>query len=81
MCCTDFELLGIMLDQTLSRMDNNYDGCLKSLKDKLNSWHFRHIMVFGKVTIIKTMCLPKFTHIETDFIQLNEIEREWENLI
>ena len=53
--CTDFELLGIGFDQTLSRMDNNYDRCLKSMKDELNSWRFRHLTVFDKVTIFKTM--------------------------
>ena len=35
--CTDFELLGIMFDQTLSRMDINYENCFKSMQDELNS--------------------------------------------
>ena len=43
---TDFELLGIRFDQILSRMDSNYDKCLKNMKDKLNSLQFRHLTVF-----------------------------------
>ena len=79
--CTDFELLGIAFDQTLSRMDNNYDKSLKNMKDKLNSWQSRHLIVFGKITVIKSMCLPKFTHIATVIpnlclTRLNKIERE-----
>ena len=38
---------------------------------------------FGKITVIKTMCLPKFTHIATVIPSLSlksikEIEREFE---
>ena len=42
--------------------------------------------VFGKITVIKTMCLPKFTHIATvipslSLKRINEIEREFEIFI
>ena len=54
--------------------------------DEQNSWCFRHLTLFCKVTIIKTMCLPKFTHIGTIIpnlclTRLNEIEKEWEAFI
>ena len=63
--CTSFTLLGITFDQTLNMMDRNYDECSKKVRDKLNSWRFRYLTVFGKITVIKNMCLPKFTHIGT----------------
>ena len=28
-------------------------------------WEFRHLTIFGRITMIKTFCLPKFTHIAT----------------
>ena len=39
--------------------------------------------VFGKIIVIKTMCIPKFTHIATvipslSIYQIKEIEREFE---
>ena len=63
--CSSFKLLGITFDQTLDNMECNYDKCLKSMKDELHSWKFRHLTIFCKITVIKTMCLPKFTHIAT----------------
>ena len=42
--------------------------------------------VFGKITVIKTLCIPKFTHIATIIPnlrigQINEIEREFETFL
>ena len=42
--------------------------------------------VFGKITVIKTMCLPKFTHIATvipslSIKRINEIERKFDTFI
>ena len=84
--CTSFTLLGIKFDQTLNRMDRNYDECFKKVKDELNSWRFRYLTVFGKITVIKTMCLPKFTHISTvipslSLTRINEIEKEFKRFI
>ena len=41
------------------------------------------LTVFGKITVIKTMCLPKFTHIAAvipslSLKRINKIEREFE---
>ena len=56
------------------------------MKNELNFRQFRHLTIFGKATIIKTLCLPKFMNISTVIpnlclTRLNEIEREWENFI
>ena len=86
MWCTSFELLGIVFNQTLDKMDCNYDKCLKIMHDELNSWQFRHLTIFGKITVTKTLCLPKFTHITAVIpnlcmTKLNKIEKEWETFI
>ena len=59
--CTSFELLGIQFDQTLDNMECNYDKCLKSMRDELNSLRFRHLNCFGKITVIKAFCLKSLS--------------------
>ena len=61
--CTSFKLLGILFDVTLSDMPINYQKGLKSKKKELFSWKYRHLTIFGKLVVIKTLCLPKLTHI------------------
>ena len=56
------------------------------MKDVLNSWKFRHLTVFGKLTIIKTLCISKLTQIKTVIVNLcvnkiNEIKSCWEDII
>ena len=81
--CTEFKLLGINFDQTLDLMESNYEDCFEKVKSDLSSWKHRFLTVFGKITVIKTMCLPKFTHIATvipslSLKRMKEIEREFE---
>ena len=52
---TSFELLGITFAHMMDNMDCNYDKCLKSMRDKLNLWRFRHMTIFSKITVIKTL--------------------------
>ena len=80
--CTEFKLLGINFDQTLDLIDN-YEDCFEKVKAELSSWKHRFSTVFGKITVIKTMCLPKFTHIATvipslSLKRIKEIEREFD---
>ena len=63
--CTDFRLLGIYFDVTLSKMQINYEKAIETVKKELHSWKHRFLTVFGKITVIKTMCLPKLNHIVT----------------
>ena len=84
--CTSFELLGITFVQAVENMDCNYDKCLKSMRDGLNSWRFRHLTIFGKITVITTLSLPKFTNIAAVIPNLcmtntSEIEKEWESFL
>ena len=63
--CKNFKLLGVYSDATLSEMQKNYQIGLESIRKELHSWKFRHLTVFGKLTVIKTLCLLKLTHIVT----------------
>ena len=46
-------------------MQINYEKAIEAVKQELYSWKHRFITVFGKITVIKTMCLPKLNHIVT----------------
>ena len=61
--CVEFKLLGIYFDATLSKMHLNYDKAIDSIRKELSSWKYRYLTIFGKITVIKTLCLPKLNHI------------------
>ena len=77
---TEFKLLGLNFDQCLGKMDRNYLDCFDKVKKELSSWRHRYFTVFGKITVIKTMCIPKLTLIymvipNLNIGQIKEIER------
>ena len=59
--CVKFKLLGIHFDSTLSKMYVNFNNAIDSIKKEINSWKFRFLTIFGKITVIKNLCLPKLT--------------------
>ena len=61
--CVEFKLLGIFFDSTLSKMYINYEQAIESFRREINSWKFRFLTIFRKVTVIKTMCIPLLNHI------------------
>ena len=67
-------------------MGQNYQNCLDKVKKELSSWRHRFLNVFGKITVIKTLCIPKFMHIATvipslSIIQIKEIDKEFEHFL
>ena len=44
-------------------MDENYDKALKSMRTELFRWTRKRLSIQGKVNVIKTYALSKFTHI------------------
>ena len=67
-------------------MGQNYLSCLDKVKKELNSWRHRYLTLFGKITVIKTLCIPKFTHIATvipslTITQIKEIDKEFEHFL
>ena len=61
--CVDFKLLGIQFDSTLAKMYVNYDIALEAVRKEINSWKYRFLTIYGKVTVIKNLCIPKINHI------------------
>ena len=67
-------------------MDSNFDSCFKKVKNELSSWKHRYLTVFGKITVIKTMCVPKFNNIAAvipslSLKRINEIEKGFEHFL
>ena len=59
-----FDLLGITFSCNLNEMpDLNYSQALGRAKQTLNSWKFRCLTPIGKITVIKSLILSKFTHL------------------
>ena len=44
-------------------MHVNYERAIESVRQEINSWKYRFLTIYGKVTVIKTMCIPKLNHI------------------
>ena len=61
--CVEFKLLGIQFDSTLSKMHVNYDIAINLIRKDINSWKYRFLSIFGKITVIKTLCIPKINHV------------------
>ena len=84
--CNSFKLLGIYFDVTLSNMQKNFQIGLENVKKELHSWKYRYLMILGKLTVIKTLCLPKLTHIVTVvpnpcLTYVTELESEFKSFI
>ena len=61
---TNFKVLGIIFDVNLEKMiDYNYSSKLTMLQNIINFWKRRNISPLGKITVVKSMLLPLFTHL------------------
>ena len=40
-----------------------FDKAIVSIWKELSSWKYRYLTIFGKITVIKTLCLPKLNYI------------------
>ena len=84
--CLEFKLLCIHFDVTLSKMLINYDKAIESVRKELSSWKHRFLTIFGKITVIKTLCLPKLNHIVSvvpnpNLAHLKQLESELKTFI
>ena len=60
----EFKLLGITFTKNLDDMVScNYNSKIKSIKKLLASWMRRDLTPIGKITVIKTLALPKLIHL------------------
>ena len=78
---SSFTLLGIDFQNNLENMSNNFDKKIYVIKKLLNSWINRTLTVYGKITVIKTLALPKLSHLALVIPELEKGKlRELENL-
>jgi hypothetical protein len=43
----------------------NFDRCLQKIQKEITAWSKRNISPLGKISVIKSLLLPKFTHMFT----------------
>ena len=61
---TEFSFLGIMFSVNLSKMvDLNFELVASEIETIVNRWKNRYLTPLGKITVIKTLLLPKLTHL------------------
>ena len=61
---TKFELLGIQFDINIENMINvNFSKKYKDIEQTIRKWKQRFITPIGKITIIKSLLLPKLVHL------------------
>ena len=71
----EFTVLGIKFNSSLSQMtEANFDNKLSQIVKEINSWSKRQLTPFGKITIIKSLLLPKLAHL---FISLPKPPEKW----
>ena len=64
-------------------MDINYKIAKSKVKAVANSWRKTYVSVYGKVCVVKTLMLPKLTHITTVLpnLKAKQIEKIWHEYI
>ena len=59
-----FSLLGIQFSVNLNDIPHiNFDIAMTKVKTELKSWKFRLVSPLGRITVLKTLILPKFIHL------------------
>ena len=60
---TQFRLLGITFDVDLDIIGINYKDKIAQIKNSIKMWRRRFLTPLGKITVIKSLLLPKITHL------------------
>ena len=82
-----FKVLGFKFSTDSDSITNlNFEGKLNTMKKLLVTWKKRNLTPLGKITIIKTLVIPKITHLlinlpDPDPTFFNELEKELFNFL
>jgi hypothetical protein len=61
--CSEFKLLGINFKIALEEMPkSNFEQTLNKIQKCINFWEKHNLTILGKITVLKTLVLPKFNH-------------------
>ena len=82
----EFTVLRIIFSTNLNNNSKmNFEKVLLKAKAELNSWKYRILSPIGKITVLKTLILPKFiqlfSSIPTPNYILNEINKMFYNYL
>lgn len=70
-----FTILGVTYTANLKNMEQlNFDNKLKLVQKEINHWLKRNISTLGKITVVKSLLLSKFTHL---FTSLPKPSTQW----
>ena len=70
-----FTILGLTLTPDLQNIEDlNFGGKLVQIEKEIHSWNKRKLSPLGKITVIKSLLLPKLTHL---FITLPKPSETW----
>ena len=59
-----FKVLGIMFSTNTERITSlNFEGKIEEVKREISRWKRRNMTPLGRITIIKTLLIPKLTHL------------------
>ena len=77
----NFTVLGVEFNTDLQKMiEINFTTKMEGIKSLLHTWSKRNLTLFGKVTILKTLIIPKLNHLfsalpNPDNKFLNDVEK------
>lgn len=72
---SNFKLLGIDFSLDLQAMlDINFTKKIKEMSSILKAWEHRKLTLLGKITVVKTLALPKIVHLLTALPNLSQIK-------
>ena len=61
---SQFKLIGITFDVDLTKIIGiNYGNKMQTIKNSIKLWQRRALSPLGKITVIKSLLLPKITHL------------------
>ena len=67
-----FQALGIKFSTDTTRISSiNFEGKISEIRKILNNWSRRQILPLGKITVVKTLVLPKLTHLFVSLLDLS----------
>lgn len=70
---TNFKLLGINFSVNLDQItDQNYDLKIREIKSTIKNWSHRKLTMLGRNTVLKTLIIPKITHLIISLPNPNE---------
>ena len=75
--CHTIKFLGVILDDSLKKMDVNFEQKFEEAERLLASWKKRSLTILGRIAVWKTLVLSKFTYVAlmTPIISQEKIKR------